>query len=87
MASPAAPLTEAEKEHFLKCGYLHLKNCFTRAQADELIAGVWTRLGMSPDDKSTWTKPRINMPSHRVSSFFLCSRIWFWNTIVWRPLI
>ncbi len=25
---------------------------------------VWTRLGMSPDDKSTWARLRTNMPSH-----------------------
>ncbi|KAI1878189.1 uncharacterized protein JN550_000371 [Neoarthrinium moseri] len=64
MASPT-PLTAAEKEHFLKHGYIRLTNCFTRAQAAEVTSGVWTRLGMSPDDKTTWTKPRVNMPSHR----------------------
>jgi hypothetical protein len=64
MASPVAPLTEAEKEHFLTHGYIHLTNCFTKEQATEKIKDVWTRLGMSPDDKSTWTKSQINMPSH-----------------------
>ncbi|KAI0448716.1 hypothetical protein F5B21DRAFT_496619 [Xylaria acuta] len=65
MASPPAPLTDAEKEFFLKHGYLKLTNCFTREQAAEVCEGVWTRLGMSPTDKSTWTKERTNMPSHR----------------------
>ncbi|KAI0128936.1 hypothetical protein BJ170DRAFT_353972 [Xylariales sp. AK1849] len=69
MASPA-PLTEAEKEHFLKYGYLKLTDCFTQDQAAEVTEGVWTRLDMSPEDKSTWTKGRINMPSHRT---FDCS--------------
>jgi hypothetical protein len=64
MASPAAPLTEAEKQHFLTHGYVHLTNCFTKEQAAEISKDVWTRLGMSPDDKSTWTKDTINMPSH-----------------------
>ncbi|KAE9371033.1 hypothetical protein N431DRAFT_558656 [Stipitochalara longipes BDJ] len=64
MTSPAAPLTEAEKEHFLTHGYIHLTNCFTKEQAAEKTKDVWTRLGMSPDDKSTWTKAQINMPSH-----------------------
>jgi len=30
-----------------------------------LTKDVWTRLGMNPNDKSTWTKERINMPSHQ----------------------
>ncbi len=61
MASPPAPLTEAEKEFFLEHGYLKLTNCFTREQAAEVCEGVWTRLGMSPTDKSTWTKERTNV--------------------------
>ncbi|KAI1168076.1 hypothetical protein F5B18DRAFT_347234 [Nemania serpens] len=65
MASPPAPLTDAEKEFFLKYGYLKLSNCFTREQAEEVCEGVWTRLGMSPTDKSTWSRERTNMPSHR----------------------
>ncbi|KAI1818840.1 hypothetical protein GGS20DRAFT_527102 [Poronia punctata] len=65
MASPPAPLTEAEKEFFLKHGWLKLTNCFTREQAAEVCEGVWTRLGMSPDDKSTWIRERTNMPTHR----------------------
>ncbi|KAH6654638.1 hypothetical protein BKA67DRAFT_565836 [Truncatella angustata] len=78
MAAPPVPLTEAEKEHFLKYGYLHLKNCFSRSQAAELTSGLWTRLGMSPDDKSTWTKPRINMPSHSTfDASAVAPRAWY----------
>ncbi|KAK7923100.1 hypothetical protein PG985_007171 [Apiospora marii] len=62
---PPAPLTEEQKEFFLKNGYIKLSRCFTREQAAELTEGVWTRLGMSADDKSTWTQHKINMPSHR----------------------
>ncbi|KAI0542283.1 hypothetical protein GGR58DRAFT_453388 [Xylaria digitata] len=65
MASPPAPLTDAEKKFFLEHGYLKLTNCFTREQAAEVCEGVWTRLGMSSTDKSTWTRERTNMPSHR----------------------
>lgn len=61
MASPPAPLTDAEKEFFLKYGYLKLSNCFTREQAAEICEGVWTRLGMSPTDKSTWSRERTNV--------------------------
>ncbi|KAI1089693.1 hypothetical protein F5B19DRAFT_466355 [Rostrohypoxylon terebratum] len=65
MASPSAPLTEEEKAFFLKNGYLKLTNCFTREQAASVTEGVWTRLGMSPTDKSTWSRERTNMPWHR----------------------
>ncbi|TGJ80587.1 hypothetical protein E0Z10_g8183 [Xylaria hypoxylon] len=61
MASPPAPLTDAEKEFFLEHGYLKLTNCFTREQAAEVCEGVWTRLGMSPTDRSTWAKERTNV--------------------------
>ncbi|KAI1805646.1 hypothetical protein F4811DRAFT_212305 [Daldinia bambusicola] len=65
MASPPAPLTQEQKDFFLANGYIKLSNCFTREQAAQVTEGVWTRLGMSPSDKSTWTRERTNMPSHR----------------------
>lgn len=65
MASPPAPLTQEQKDFFLANGYLKLTNCFTPEQAADVTEGVWTRLGMSPTDKATWTRERTNMPSHR----------------------
>ncbi|TPX19143.1 uncharacterized protein E0L32_011216 [Thyridium curvatum] len=64
MTAPPAPLTEAEKAHFLEHGWIKLSNCFTKEQADHMTRDVWTRLGMDPHDKSTWTKKRVNMPMH-----------------------
>lgn len=64
MATTPGPLTEAEKAHFLEHGFIHLKNCFTREQAAGVVNNVWTRLGMDPEDKSTWTALRTNMPHH-----------------------
>lgn len=57
-------LTEAQKEHFRTHGFVHMKNCFTREQADHALGDVWTRLGMDPDNKDTWTALRTNMPHH-----------------------
>jgi hypothetical protein len=37
---------------------------FTAEQAEGVIKNVWTRLGMSPTDKTTWNQERINMPNH-----------------------
>lgn len=65
-AAPAEPLTAEEREHFLAHGWVKLSNCFTKEQADWVIDDVWTRLGMDPNDKSTWTNLRTNMPHHRI---------------------
>ncbi|KAM0334313.1 hypothetical protein ACHAQA_001336 [Verticillium albo-atrum] len=60
----AKPLTDAQKEHFRAHGWLRLTDCFTRAQADWVAQDLWSRLGMDPNDKSTWN-PRTHMPAHR----------------------
>lgn len=63
--APESVLTQEQKDHFMKYGYIHLTDCFSREKAAEWTKDVWTRLGYSPTDKSTWTRERINMPSHR----------------------
>ena len=45
-------------------GFVKVTNCFSREQAEEFTKGMWTRLGFSPTDKSTWTTERTNMPWH-----------------------
>lgn len=62
MSSVPSVLTEAEKEHFLQNGFVRLKGCFTREQAEKVTGNLWTRLGMDPNDKSTWNRLRTNMP-------------------------
>lgn len=65
-------LTDDQKSHFLQHGYLHLSSCFTAAQAANFTSTIWTRLGFSPTDKSTWTRERTHMPAQtsvRVSDF------------------
>jgi hypothetical protein len=57
-------LTEEQKAHFLEHGYVKIPKCFTREQAAEFTAKMWTRLGMDPNDKSTWTVEKHNMPWH-----------------------
>lgn len=41
-----------------------IPNAFTKEQADSVTKNLWTRLGMDPDDRSSWTRLRTNMPSH-----------------------
>ncbi|KAH6637702.1 hypothetical protein C7974DRAFT_355486 [Boeremia exigua] len=55
-------LTQEQIDFFLENGWLKLSNCFTKQQADDLQSTLWTRLGMDPNDKSTWHTERINMP-------------------------
>ena len=57
-------LSQDDVEHFMKQGWIKLSNCFTQEQVDKLTSTLWTRLGMSPSDKSTWRDERINMPWH-----------------------
>jgi hypothetical protein len=61
-------LTPAQIDHFMKYGYIHLTDCFSREKAADWTRDMWTRLGYSPIDPSTWTCERINMPSHRQES-------------------
>ena len=58
-------LTPDQIDHFMKYGYLRIPNAFSAEKAAEWTAKVWTRLGYNPNDKSTWTKERINMPNHK----------------------
>ena len=47
-------LSQAQIEHFLEHGWIKLEGCFSREKADELQETMWTRLGMDPNDMSTW---------------------------------
>jgi hypothetical protein len=54
MAEQDYKLSQDQIDHFLKHGWIKLSNCFTREQAAELQSTLWTRLGMDPNDMSTW---------------------------------
>ncbi|KAK0621187.1 hypothetical protein B0T17DRAFT_508561 [Bombardia bombarda] len=62
--SRSSVLTPEEREHFINHGWIKIPGAFTKEQAETITGNVWTRLGMSPTDKSTWTRLRTNMPSH-----------------------
>lgn len=57
-------LTEEQKQHWLEHGFIRLTGCFSREAAKDFTSSIWTRLGASPDDKSTWPTEKINMPGH-----------------------
>lgn len=64
MSQQEKVLTQADIDHFLEHGWIKLSNCFTQEQSAKVTANVWTRLGMDPNDKSTWHTLRTNMPAH-----------------------
>jgi hypothetical protein len=57
-------LSQDDIDHFMQHGWIKLTNCFTQEQVDQLTSTLWTRLGMSPTDKTGWHTERINMPNH-----------------------
>ncbi|KAL9105446.1 MAG: hypothetical protein Q9227_009380 [Pyrenula ochraceoflavens] len=66
MASAAENvLTPDQISQFMTNGYVKIPQAFSKEDAAHWTKDVWTRLGMSPTDKSTWTSYKINMPSHR----------------------
>ncbi|KAK5664020.1 hypothetical protein OQA88_234 [Cercophora sp. LCS_1] len=62
--APTSVLTQEEKDHFLTHGWIKIPGAFTKEQAESITQNVWTRLGFDPEDKSTWSRLRTNMPSH-----------------------
>lgn len=59
-------LTPDQVTSFMDHGFLRITNAFTQEQAAAWTADVWKRLGMNPNDPSTWTRERTNMPQHRL---------------------
>jgi hypothetical protein len=48
-------LSQEQIDHFIQHGWIKLSDCFSRSQAEDLQKTLWTRLGMDPNDKSTWS--------------------------------
>lgn len=46
---------------FMKYGYLRIPDAIPLENCDRWSKDVWHRLGMDPNDKSTWTVERTNM--------------------------
>jgi hypothetical protein len=54
MAVEEHKLSQEQIDHFLEHGWIKLSGCFSREQSAELQSQLWTRLGMDPNDMSTW---------------------------------
>ena len=43
-------------------GYIKISQAFTKEKAEQFTKDMWVRLGMDPEDKSTWTREWTNLP-------------------------
>lgn len=57
-------LSAEQKQFWLDNGFLKIPQCFSQETAKDFTSTIWTRLGASPDDRSTWPVERLNMPGH-----------------------
>ena len=58
-------LTTEEREQFVNKGYIVVKNAMKKEIMDEWMSHMWTRLGMDPNDDTTWFPDYTTMPGHR----------------------
>ncbi|KAF9270519.1 hypothetical protein L218DRAFT_969059 [Marasmius fiardii PR-910] len=58
-------LNQEQINHFLEHGYVVVKNAFNREKAAQWTETMWIKLGLDPNDKTTWDRERIHMPSHK----------------------
>ncbi|EED81036.1 predicted protein [Postia placenta Mad-698-R] len=61
-------LSKEQVDFFMENGYVVIKQGFTKEKAAEWTKNMWTRLGLDPNDKSTWDRERIHMPWHKRES-------------------
>jgi len=54
-------LSETDLDHFLQYGYVTIQEGFSPEFAAEWAAQAYARLGIDPNDRSTWHTPRIHM--------------------------
>ncbi|KAJ5635909.1 uncharacterized protein N7484_009222 [Penicillium longicatenatum] len=58
-------LSPEQIAHFMQFGYVRVPERFSRDKAAAWTADVWTRLGMSSTDKTTWGSECTHMPQHK----------------------
>ncbi len=56
-------LNDEQREQFLTRGHIVLHDCFSPDFARDWTDLAFVRLGYDPDDKATWTQPRVHMGS------------------------
>ena len=59
-------LSPEQREHFLAKGYLKIDGAVPEEYLQRFTQDAWIRLGMDPNDKSTWTKEKVRFTSRVV---------------------
>lgn len=58
-------LSQAERDHFVEHGWLKIENAIEPRYLTKWMENLWIRLGMDPNDKSTWNEEYVKLPRHR----------------------
>jgi len=54
-------LSDADREQFVRDGFVKLEHAFPSEIASEARASLWSATGCDPDDRETWTRPVIRL--------------------------
>ena len=63
-------LTDAQKEQFVRDGFVRIDHAFPREVAAEARAILWRDTGCDPDDRSTWINPVIRLGDYAQPPFY-----------------
>src|SRR5579862_4833007 len=66
---PAPHLTDAQREHFLRDGFVRIDDAFPAEIAAQARAILWRDTGCDPNDPSTWTRPVIRLGDYPQEPF------------------
>ena len=70
-------LSEEEQRHFVEHGWLRVPKAIRKDVVDDWMRWLWPRLGMDPNDPSTWNPEYVTMPPHHeMRNEELCPEAW-----------
>ena len=59
--SASRVLSDAQRDQFVRQGFIRLENAFSGETAAEARAILWRATGCDPEDKTTWTHPVVRL--------------------------
>lgn len=62
-------LTDAEREHFVRSGFVRIDHAFSPDIAAGARAILWRDTGCDPNDRSTWTSPVVRLGDYPQEPF------------------
>jgi hypothetical protein len=63
------PWSDAQRQQFVRDGYIRVNNAFSPEIAAEARAILWRDTGCDPDDPSTWVRPVIRLNDYNQAPF------------------